>query len=217
MAERQRSTDTGRGRDDRGAGDEKREEPRRPNPHRKDAYDAIAELEKLIGVDKHALDDNLEAQPDLFYRVSKAFTIALSHADIAKAHIDELEASLDGEVRADMERAGDKVTETAVKQAIKAHRDMRAAISDHLEKREIAGRWGSLKDTFNQRSYVMKELVSLYTAGYFTDATGGRASRDIKDVKADRAGEARTRALAERDGGGEGRDRSDDRRSRRDS
>lgn len=168
------------------------------NPHRKDAYDAISELEKFVPVDKHNLDGNLEEQPDIFYRVSKAYAISISEADIAKAAIDELNARLDAEVREDMEKAGDKVTEGKVKMAVASIPEMRAAVSNHLEKREISGRWLALKDSLNQRSYTLKELVALYSAGYFTDAVGGSARSQARDTNERSAGEARTRALAER-------------------
>lgn len=217
MAERQRSNSSSR--DERSRKDPPTEEPRRgPSPYRKDAYDRIAELEKVAGVDKHALDDNLEEQPDLFYRVSKACAIANSQADIAKMNIDELTARLDGTYREDFAKAGEKVTDTAVKQAIANDPEIRQATTDWLEKREIAARWMALKDTYVQRSYVMKELVTLYTVGYFSDAVGGKARNQQSDARETQARSARTQALEERNRdraeAGEDNDRRRNRSSR---
>jgi len=41
-----------------------------------EAEDEIAKFEGLVGVDKYALDENLEQQGDLFYRVSRAYELA---------------------------------------------------------------------------------------------------------------------------------------------
>lgn len=204
MAERQRSGSNATRASNVRRDETPAEERRGPSPYRKDAYDRIAELEKVAGVDKHALDDNLEEQPDLFYRVSKACAIANSQADIAKMNIDELTARLDGTYREDFAKAGEKVTDTAVKQAIANDPEIRQATTDWLEKREIAARWMALKDTYVQRSYVMKELVTLYTVGYFSDAVGGKARNQQSDVRENQAKSARTQALEER-----GRDRAE--------
>jgi hypothetical protein len=53
----------------------------------------------------------------------------------------------------------------------------------------------ALKEAFQQRSYVMKDLVSLYVANYFGDASGGRSETHLRTKRAD---ENRTAMAEER-------------------
>lgn len=160
----------------------------------------IRQYEKMLPLDKYALDDALEQQPDLFYRISKAFEIASSEADACKSDIDRVYAELDANYREDMAKAGEKVTETAVKQAIAKDPEMRRAIEIHARRRQVKGRWQALKDAYSQRINALRELTSLYAAGYFADSVGNKARRVGSDMREQANRDARSRALAERGG-----------------
>jgi hypothetical protein len=166
---------------------------------RDNSLQEIQEFEKLVGVDKYALDDNLEQQPDLFYRVSRAYEMASAEAEQAKLDQDKTYAELDASYREDMAKAGEKVTENTVKQAVAADPTMRAAIGFAARKREIMGRWRALKDAYSQRINVLRELTQLYSSGYFSDAVGNKAHRVTREVREEENRAARTRALAEQE------------------
>lgn len=153
----------------------------RIKPQRREQETTLEELEAGLRIDKNALDDALEQYPDLFYRVSKQLTHAISIRDAIKQEVSEIEAEVDADVRADAAEKKDKVTEPEVKmmtrldpKLIKANRDLRNATTRVNE-------LSALKEAFQQRSYAVKDLVSLYVANYFSDQSGVRSQGSVKD------------------------------------
>lgn len=145
----------------------------------------VAELERELRIDKFGLDDALEQHSDLFYRVSKALTLENSRRDALKQEIAELEAEADETVRAEAERFKEKLTETECKMRARLLPKVKGANQDLLRANRRCGELAALKEAFTQRSYAIKELVSLYVAAYFGDhsASGknSAASSSIKD------------------------------------
>ena len=161
-------------------------------------YVELQKFEELVPIDKYNLDTLLQEHPDLFYRVSVAYEEAGASADQAKSYMDRLGAELDVEYRERMLKDGGKATDTAVKQAVANDPDMKAASEEFLDKRRLLGRWRALKDAYETRFKSMKELVQLYSSGYFSDAVGNKARRVERDMRVEEAAAARTKALAER-------------------
>lgn len=157
--------------------------------NREDANTQISELETGLRIHKDGLDDALLEQPDFFYRVSKALALATSRRDAIKQEGQELEAEMDERVRARAEADKAKMTETEVKLQVRLEPKMKTATLELLRANREVGELQALKEAFSQRSYALKELVSLYVAQYFGDNTGSAAG-SIKDVDAGRARKA---------------------------
>lgn len=160
---------------------------------REEATTQISELEEGLRINKNGLDDALLQQPDFFYRVSKALTLATSRRDAIKQEVQELEAEMDERVRARAEADRVKLTETEAKMQIRLEPKMKQANLELLRANREVGQLAALKESFSQRSYALKELVSLYVAEYFGDNTGS-AVGSVRDAQ---AGKAR-RAMAEK-------------------
>lgn len=163
----------------------------------------IAEVEDGLMVDKNALDEALVQQPDLFYRVSKILVERISQRDAAKQDHAEQEAKVDAELRRDAELAGDKMTADQVKAAIKIDRRCVKTADALADLNYKVGQWGALKEAFLQRSHVLRDLVSLYSANYYSDASMGRSKSRVNAADGDQARQALARARR-------GADRDDD-------
>lgn len=145
------------------------------------------DLEGLLKIDEHALDEALLIQPDSFYRVAKALALAISRRDEAKVLLADEEASVDLKARRDAEIAGDKITEAEVKQRVRLDKAVGRARGVFMNCEKQVNKWLALKESFIQRSHALKHLVELYIANYYSDATNQKARGNEREATAQRA------------------------------
>jgi hypothetical protein len=144
--------------------------------------------DSAIIIDKHALDDCVVQQPELFYRVAERLALEISLRDEIKDRLTVVQAEADAQIRRDAEIGEIKVTESAIKMEVVRHpdviivRDMLAALNKSV------GLLQALKESYSQRSYMLKELVSLHLASYYGDetatASGAKDRTYVKNRKA---------------------------------
>jgi hypothetical protein len=154
----------------------------------------IETLEEALAIDEDALNEALIRQPDAFYRVSKKLAMELSIRDAAKQALQEEEAYADERARSSIPD-GEKVTETSIKSLVRLDKQVLTANDKLLKLSRETALLQALKEAFQQRSYVMKDLVSLYVANYFGDASGGRSETQLRTRRAE---ENRTAMAEER-------------------
>ena len=136
------------------------------------------ELEAALSIDKNNLDEALLAQPDTYYRVSEALVLVASQRDAAKQALTETEAEIDQQLRVKARTNDLKLTETDIQSQKNIHPDVKSARFKLNELNTKLGKLEALKEAFQQRSYVLKELVALYTANYFGDVMTSSATRN---------------------------------------
>jgi hypothetical protein len=146
-----------------------------------------AELRECLSIDRNALDDALIRQPQIYQEISEELTLAVSRKDQAAEGIKLAEAQADNAIRNDLMASGGKATEAAISSMVKLSDERQEAVNDHLLAKYEAERLSALKDSFHQRSYMLKELTGLYISGYFsmdavsTKKTGvGTTARDAR-------------------------------------
>jgi hypothetical protein len=122
--------------------------------------DTVADLEEALAIDEHALDEALIRQPDAFYRVSKMLAVMASRRDAAKQALQEEEAYADERARSSIPD-GEKVTETSIKSLVRLDKQVLTANDKLLKLSRETALLQALKEAFQQRSYVMKDLGSL--------------------------------------------------------
>lgn len=158
--------------------------------------DSLTELEAGLRIDKNGLDEALEQQPELYYRVSKKLVEETSQRDALKQEFEELEAETDEKVRMQFERDKVKATETEVKMVSRLDPKIKGLKQDMLRANRRVADLQALEKSFSQRSYAMKELVSLYVANYYGDHVGG--GRQYADMKNQDAEEVRRKQAEQR-------------------
>jgi hypothetical protein len=132
----------------------------------------------LLKINKNGLDLEMEKQADLFYRICENHMMAMSTRDAAWEDIKRTEAALDSEVRADLASTEDKVTEAMVKAAVADHPKRQKVYDYYLNLKLRADLWGAARDSFDQRSKMLREIASLWVAGYWvaSSTTGGKGA-----------------------------------------
>lgn len=179
-------------------------QPRRAKPEEVDEFREleddfhIRELEDALRIDEHALEEALRDQPSMFYRVSKAFALEMSRRDAAKQALADAEARADldirDEAREEEARVVGKGKEAATSKIKLTEGEVRARVQlsaevviarDALAARfDAVAKLTALKEAFQQRSYALKDLASLYVANYYTASENGAADRASRDLGA---------------------------------
>lgn len=131
---------------------------------------SLSELRAELAIDKTVLDDEVIRQPVLFYAISEAMTEAIAVRDAAKEELATIDAELDHTVRAKFASL-EKYTEAMVKNGIQTSVKHQKAFTAYLDAKVAADKLEALKDAFKQRSYMLRDLVSLYSANYFEQSS----------------------------------------------
>lgn len=158
----------------------------------------IEELEAGLAIDRGNLDEALIQQPEIFYRVSEQLVRVTSQRDAAKQALIETEAEVDQRLRVKARTDEIKKTETEFASEKILHPDAKAARYKLNELTTQMGTLEALKEAYQQRSYVLKELTALYAANYFSDSTTSSASRTQSEVNAKEGRAAMSAARRER-------------------
>lgn len=134
-----------------------------------DQYSLYDEFVEGLQIDKFSLDEMLVRQPELFFQVSEKFAISLSKRDQAKSNIAEIEAKTELDIRAHYIKSGEKITEATVKSVMRIDEDVVNAHNEYIKLKEDAAKWESLKDSFSQRSYILRDIAQLFLSNYYTN------------------------------------------------
>lgn len=132
---------------------------------------SLEELHQGLAIDKLALDDEVIRQPTLFYQVSEQLTAAIAERDAAKEELANVDASLAQKWRKHLSKDGKRATDTMVAHCVQTSEQHEEAFTQWLSAKTKAEKLLALKDAFHQRSYMLRDLVTLYSANYFEDAS----------------------------------------------
>ncbi|MCK5235407.1 MAG: hypothetical protein KAR06_00365 [Deltaproteobacteria bacterium] len=143
----------------------------------------IEEFRDLLKLDRTKLDHACQTQADLFYRVSQQYTMAVSRRDEAKEEVSMVDAKMGQKLRATALANDEKLTDKKMAADVQASSEHEEAHSNYLTIKAEADEWGILKESFLQRASMLKELCSLYIAGYFSDVVISGAAGSIVPTK----------------------------------
>lgn len=137
----------------------------------------LRDFQALLPIRKHRLDEELELQGEVLYRIGERKAAANSVMQRAK---DDL-ASVEAEVYT---RARDSVTKITVQELqgiVQRDPKRRAAWLDYVEAREVFERWESLYESWRSRGFALKALGELYISSYYTTESVGSTQRHQQD------------------------------------
>lgn len=162
-----------------------RSDPREEDEAKDDA-DLLLELEAALRIDRDALDECLQQQPDLFERVAMRHVLTVSRRDQAKHRLEIVQAEVDETIRMAARDDNQKITEREVATQVLLHKDVEKAHKEYQRLSSFAMQWQALKEAYIQRSYVLKDLVALYLRAYYGDPSAGVESiPDLRNRKYD--------------------------------
>jgi hypothetical protein len=140
--------------------------------------DTLVEFRSYLKIDKNSLTEAMAEQADLFFRVGEECALAVSRRDEAKEALSTVDAELGQELR-NGKKTEDRVTEGAIKDKIQTNPRHLRAFEAHTEAKKQAERLVALRDAFQERGRMLRDLGQLYAAGYFTVESSKGAAADI--------------------------------------
>ena len=127
----------------------------------------IEEYRAHLKIDRGRLDDMLVEQPVLFHDVSDAYALAVSQRDMAREDQKRVSARAVGAVREALSVEGIKPTVSLTDERLEQNESHIEARDRYKSAAMRADRLLALKEAFQQRSYMLKDLAGLYTASYY--------------------------------------------------
>jgi hypothetical protein len=124
--------------------------------------DVRAELEDSLEINRDDLDTCLVGQPGFFYHVAEQVAAANARRDTTKLELEELMAEEDGKFRAVCARSDEKVTENGIRNYVQTLDSVKQLQRELLSTRMEADKWQALKEAYQQRSFMLRELVALF-------------------------------------------------------
>jgi len=157
-------------------------------------YDDVDEYHAALAIDKDDLERCLMEQPESFYHVARESAFAVARRDAAKYDVESLEAILGQRIRLAASEDKVKLTEGAIAERLATMPNVQKATKQFLEEKAHAEAWNALKEAFQQRSFMLRELVALRLRQYYdiaADHGSGTARAMLGDAAVERVREAR--------------------------
>lgn len=143
---------------------------------------SLDEFKLELAIDKHNLDSALVEQPELYQVVAEEHVLAVSRRDELKDDLKRVEGELQIRIRKEAAEIKAKATEKSILSEVETHTEYIAAREAFLNACKEADLWQAMKESFIQRSYVLKDLTSLYISGYYAQTSvAGEGSRKVQE------------------------------------
>lgn len=124
------------------------------------------ELKALLTINRHQLDDELIQQSQVFYEVSERVAHFTSERDAYKDDLATVDAALGLQFRENARVQQVKITEALVQEYILTAETHVTAVKSLLAARQQVDEAQALREAFLQRSFMLRDLVSLQVSGY---------------------------------------------------
>lgn len=155
-----------------------------------------AELKQHLRIDRNNLETELEKQADLFYEICEEHTRAISRRDELEVTSKEQYALCADAVRRNAEDSGEKITEAYVKEQVAMDKDYLDATATYLEAKKLSDLFAGLRDAFDQRGKMLRELAQLYLGGYYQVVRVESGGSVMREAMAGAAREAMAKSRA---------------------
>lgn len=124
----------------------------------------LKEAENLLAIDKDDLTEELIKGPSILGAVGRNYVVSCDVRDRAKDFLSKTEAKIFNRLK----KTSDKSSDFSVKQRVSTNKEVAAALEEYREAKLLAAKWEILKETFNQRGWMLKQLAELYMAQFYS-------------------------------------------------
>ena len=161
-----------------------------------DPREEFAPLRAKLKIGRDSLDDNAIEQSEYYLEACEAHVLAVSQRDAAKENLAVVDARCAQRLRMEWNKNGEKFNETMVGDAVQCDPEHTKAFEHHAHMVKRAAILGGIKESFDQRQKMLRELSTLFVAGYFSRTTSRATQRDMDQGKASAGREAMRQARA---------------------
>lgn len=148
-------------------------------------------------IDKDDLDECLIKQPELYYHVAEAHSQAVADRDATKLDVEIAEAEEGQKIRDHAAQMEEKLTEAGLREQLILSPRLQKLRRLRIEQETIINGWMALKESFHQRSYMLRELVPLHMSRLSGGSVRVPPRQAMADDIRDRAGQERSRRRGE--------------------
>lgn len=144
----------------------------------------LEQLKELLVIDKYDLDREITRQPSLYMEVCEEQVMAASRMDAAYDDIKRTAATLDLQIRKELEEQEKKVTEKVVESMVLSHEDYVDARQHYRDCKYENEMLVALKDSLYQRNFMLRDLAAISVAGYYSNNSYNDEAPGQKQVRA---------------------------------
>ncbi len=125
---------------------------------------SLKEAQKSLRIDTKKLDFECQTQPELYAEIARKYVEAISIRDELKQDAENIWSTIFIAYKTGSDKAP---SDTTVKAMTDIHEDYLGMYNAYMLAKKEADEWFSLKEAFQQKANMLKELCGLYIAGYF--------------------------------------------------
>lgn len=171
-----------------------RRRPVEPEVENKPTLSSLERHRRKLVIDKDRLDDCLIEQPEVYYHVAEAHSLAIAERDAVKLDIEVAEAEEGQKIRDEAAQREEKLTEGGLKEQLLLTPRIQKLRRERLDLETQISAWTALKEAFQQRSYMLRELVPMHLSRFNSGSMTGNPRQQLADNVHDRTGEVRSQA-----------------------
>ena len=155
--------------------------PERPRLGRRPPTPTVAEFEEALNINEQELQVACRNQPVLFHHIAKALATARAEFRDAKTHLKRTSAEVELNIRSQAEEAEQRMTEGKCAALVTANQEVVLADDTLSERHQRMEELEALKESYMQRKDMLRELVALFIADYYSDPARGSETR-MRDI-----------------------------------
>ncbi len=145
------------------------------------------EFRQNLRIDKHALDDEIERQAEIYGEIADAAAQAKSQVDSLEEELKELESHLDKTFREKAERTEERITEAQIRSKVAGSSNRKKLAVKLLNAKDLQRRLDALQTAQRHKSYALRDMVDLYLSSYYETRSAKGSKRDWVDAEVERA------------------------------
>lgn len=126
---------------------------------------------ELLFINKYELDEECIKQPSIFSHIADKCSNTSSISDCAKESLARVDAEVSKKLRLEADTKGTKISEAKLQELILLDDNHKVAFQNYADAKLNADRWYVLKESWVQRSFMLKDLCGLFYAQYFIKET----------------------------------------------
>ncbi len=140
----------------------------------------INDFERMLPIDKHRLDEELEVQAEVQWRIAERLAKSNADRDDLKDVYERVRAEVAEDVL--LHTPGLAAAKVDAKVIVTPRRIR--GWEDYLESKKVSERWYVLHEAWRARGFALKSLCDLSASNYFAVDSHTVQSLDVKEARA---------------------------------
>jgi hypothetical protein len=141
------------------------------------------EARRGLVIDTKRLDEELRFQPEIFYEVASTAVAVASERDALKDKKDRTWSSKFISEKMESKMDGKSLSDKTAETFADVNEEVVQVTRDFLEKKKEADEWLVLKESYQQRSVMLKELCGIQSSGNYGEVVRSREESKYEKLR----------------------------------